>query len=71
LPSFVHPARQCRRRITCARLKVIALLGLELQLFAKGARQRPRGVRHDQLERLLEADPKLATLWLAGRRAVR
>jgi hypothetical protein len=48
-------------------LKVIALMGLELQLFAKGSRQRPRGVRHDQLELLLEADPDLATLWLAAR----
>lgn len=54
------------RRLTRARLKVIALLGLELQLFAKGARQRPRPVRHDQIELLLDADPDLAELWLAG-----
>jgi hypothetical protein len=56
-----------RRRLTYARLKVIALLGLKLQLFAKGDRQRPRPVRPDQVELLLKGDPDLATLWLAGR----
>ena len=46
------------------------MMGLELQLFARAAQQRPRPVRHDQVELLLAAGSDLAELWLAGWRAI-
>jgi hypothetical protein len=46
---------------------VIAVMGLKLQLFAKGARQRRWLLRHDQVELLFAAGPELAMLWLAAR----